>query len=138
MKNVLLIATLLLTVMSYGQRGEKRMEAREKMNPEQIASIKSKKMALELSLSEKQQKEVYDLTLKQAQDRPEKMSKEKMQKMSQEDRVAMIESKLDKQIEAKREFKKILNEQQYERFEKMMNKRKKGAKKKMKKRRENR
>lgn len=138
MKNVILIAILLLTAFSYGQRPEKRMEVRESMTPQQEASIKSKKMALELDLTEKQQDEVYKLLVDQATNRPAKLSKEERQKMTQEARVALTENRLQEQIEFKRDLKEVLSMEQYEQFEEMMSKRKKGAKKRMNKRKGNR
>ncbi len=138
MKNAILIMALIFTAVSYGQRGEKRMEARQSMTPQQEASIKSKKMALHLDLSEKQQNQVYDLLLEQAKDRPKKMTKEEREKMSEEDRIAQMEARLDQQIATKRELKKVLSVEQFEKFETTMNKRKKGAKERLKKRRQDR
>lgn len=138
MKNVILIATLLLTAFSYGQRPEKRMEVRESMTPQQEASIKSKKMALELDLTEKQQDEVYKLLVDQATNRPAKLSKEERQKMTQEARLTLTENRLQEQIDFKRDLKEVLSMEQYEQFEEMMSKRKKGAKKRMNKRKGNR
>lgn len=137
MKNVILITAILISALSFSQRGEKRMQARESMTPQQEASIKSKKMALELDLTEKQQVQVFDLLKEQASNRPERLSKEAREKMSQDERLKAKEARLDDQIALKRELKNILNEEQYEKLEKMMDKRKKGAKKKIKERRAN-
>lgn len=138
MKNVILIATLLLTALSYGQRGENMKKGKEKLTPQQEASIKSKKMALELDLTDQQQDKVYNILLNQANNKPAKISKEERKNLSQEERVALTEQRLEKQIAMKREFQKVLSEEQYEKFEKMMNKRKKGAKERLKKRKEDR
>jgi len=104
-------------------RIEKR-DMRENLTPQDIASLKSKKLTLQLDLSDKQQKVVYDILLTQAQDQ-NKLRKERLahktqgSKPSKEELVAFKNERLEKQIELKREMKAILSSEQYAKFEKM-------------------
>ncbi len=154
MKNLLMIAIAFLTINATaqerkkeGQKGEmkERMEMRNKMTPEETANLKTKKMTLHLDLTEKQQSEVEKLLLDQAKTRTAKMEEFKSrremadgEKPSKEERLKMANARLDHQIEMKKKMKAILNAEQYEKFEKMQEKRQgmKGHKARMQKQKE--
>ncbi len=121
MKNLLLIATFLMAGVAIAQPGKKEgKDDRQQLNPVQVASMKSKKLTLNLDLTDKQQKAVYDVVLKEASFRKEKPSREAMKEMSKDEKIALQSQRLDQQIAVKREMKNILNEEQYARWEKMM------------------
>ena len=99
-------------------------------NTEQIAILKSKKMALHLDLSEKQQQEIRTLLLqryaeKKAMQEKIKLIKKEGKKPTQEERYQFQKNRLDKQITFKKRIKRILDKNQYEKFEKMMNRKSK-------------
>lgn len=135
MKNLLMIALAVVTLnvsaqerQREGQKGamKERMEMRQDMTPQEMASLQTKKMTLHLDLTDKQQKEVEAILLEEATARKVKMAehKGKMQKAdgekpSKEERLKMMNERLDHQIEMKKKMKTILNAEQYEKFEAM-------------------
>lgn len=127
MKKVLLITLILIGFTVQAQeRGEgprkEKNEMREKMRdltPQQRAALKSKKMALHLDLNESQQKQVEALVVKQEEKRDAMRSQREEKKELTKDEAFVLKSKmLDEQIEFKKEMKSILNEDQFEKFEK--------------------
>jgi protein CpxP len=119
MKSYILLAFILFGTMSFAQppkRSQKMHHPKEKMMnmpAENIATLMSKKMTLQLDLSEVQQTKVYELILestikKKAQrvDRPKgKPSKE--QQFEQQNKM------LDDKIAFSKSMKSILNDTQY-------------------------
>lgn len=118
MKNLVVIVAFLIAGMAVAQPGG-RQEKKEKkdINPEQVATMQSKKMTLELDLSDKQQKAVYDLVLTAAKDRKERPTREALEAMTPEQKNALKIQVLDKKIAHKRAMQSILNTQQYEKWE---------------------
>ncbi|WP_179344102.1 hypothetical protein [Winogradskyella ursingii] len=138
MKNLLVIALALVTLNGVAQERKKdskdrkdRMERMKDITPTEIADLKSKKLTLALDLSEAQQKEVYQLILTDATEH-QKMRAERIAnktedaKPTKEEMVKMRNQKLDQLIEMKRKMKSILNAEQYEKFEKMSHRNRKG------------
>ena len=142
MKHILLIAIALFTLNATAQQQKPqqkkgdRTERPQRMNmfkdftPEEMAELKTKKMTLDFDLTESQKKEIYKLNLKEASDR-KKMMDERKAKMeerknnkgqnnmrSKEERFNMANDKLDKQIAHKKEMQRILNKEQFEKWEK--------------------
>ena len=79
MKKILVIAIALISLQGVAQerQREHRKEDRKErpqtlkdLTPEQAATLQTKKMALHLDLSEAQQKEIYQLNLANAKERP--------------------------------------------------------------------
>ncbi|WP_452225294.1 hypothetical protein [Lacinutrix chionoecetis] len=146
MKKLLLVALALvaLQVNAQDKREDKkelrkdRMERYQNLKPEEVANLQTKKMTLALDLSEAQQKQVEALNLKNAKTRKANMekkmaSKEAKKELSQDEKLKRANDKLDAQIATKREMKKILTPEQYEKYSKMSGKRKmKGKRGKMK------
>jgi protein CpxP len=139
MKNLLMIAIAFLTISATaqerkkdGQKGDSKehMDMRKDMTPEENAQLQTKKMTLELDLTEKQQVEVEKVLLAEAKTRKAKMEefkakkdKAESEKPSKEDRLKMANERLDYQIEHKKKIKAILNAEQYAKFEKMQEER---------------
>jgi len=106
------------------ERGEK-MERYQDYTPEEIANLQTKKMTLHLNLNESQQKEIKELNLENAISRETMMKAHKaqkesgnMEKPSKEARLKMMNDRLDRQIERKGKMKKILNADQFTKWEK--------------------
>lgn len=136
MKKLFLIALALVTIQVSAQnkkQGDKkgdRMENRQGMKdftPEEMAQLQTKKMTLDLDLTASQQKKIEKLNLEKATDRKAKMEARqakmkagKGEKPSKEERLAMMNERLDKQMETKKKMKQILNDDQFEKWEKTM------------------
>ena len=106
------------------ERGEK-MERYQDYSPEEMANLQTKKMTLHLDLNESQQKEIKKLNLENAIARKAKMEAHKAQKESgniekpsKEARLKMMNDRLDHQIKMKSNMKKILNADQFTKWEK--------------------
>ncbi|MCF8714006.1 hypothetical protein JM658_04125 [Joostella atrarenae] len=131
-KTIGLLALVLITATSFAQerggrenRNEDRKEKREDfkdmykdLTPDQIAELKTKKMALELDLSDAQQKDIFSLNKDMATKHKAKMEtfkdkKEKGEKPSSEELYEMMKNKLDEQLAVQTKMKNILNEDQY-------------------------
>lgn len=135
MKNLLMIVLAVVTISVSaqerkrdGQKGamKEHMELHQDMTPQEMASLQTKKMTLQLDLTDKQQKEVESILLEEAKMRKAKMAERKAKmgktdgvKPSKEERLKMVNERLDQQIEMKKKMKAILNAKQYEKFEAM-------------------
>ncbi|OUS11404.1 hypothetical protein A9Q93_11210 [Nonlabens dokdonensis] len=115
MKKLMILVAILTVGFANAQRGMRDS------SPEQIASIKSKKMTLALDLNTQQQSQVESILLKEAKERAaNRLTKEERAELTKEQKVAKMEKMLEKRIETKRQMKSILNADQYAKFEKMM------------------
>ncbi|REH54549.1 hypothetical protein C7448_10269 [Tenacibaculum gallaicum] len=124
MKRLLTILILAVgfTVTTQAQKRDKAKH--EKLTVEQKTELAVKKMTLQLDLTEAQQRQVKPLIAEQVAKRQEMWAKRKAMKKSgnkltADQKYAMKSKMLDKQIAYKTKMKRILNEQQYERYEKM-------------------
>lgn len=127
--SVVLIAFFMVTATAQ----EKQRRARSDFSPEQMAEIQTKKMALYLDLSESQQRDVLEINRALAEKRKQKMErykamKEKGERLSDEERFNHANAQLDEQLEVQKKMKKILNEEQYQKWRKMSAKKQKKAK----------
>jgi len=145
MKKLILIALALVTIQVSAQnrkqefRKGERMEKGQRMSdltPEEMAQLQTKKMTLALDLTEAQQKKIEKLNLENAKDRKAKMEARqakmkdsKGEKPSKEERLKMMNERLDKQIEMKQKMKKILDDEQLEKWEKNHAQKQRAAKK---------
>jgi periplasmic protein CpxP/Spy len=136
MKKLIIIAIALISIQGIAQEERKerpnRKEMAQKMSdltPEETASLRTKKMTLHLDLNKSQQAEVYKLNLENAnmrknmmETRKAKMQSGSMEKPTKEQRLAMENAKLDHQIAMKAKMKTILNNDQYVKWEKSLEK----------------
>ena len=145
MKKLLIVALALFALQVTAQdKKEDRKDRKEKMehhknmDPIEMAKINTKKMTLALDLSQDQQNKVEKLNIKNAELRKVAMEKRKAlkdddKKPTPEEKLKKENEKLDHQIATKREMKKILTPEQYEKYNKMSKKRiMKGKRGKMK------
>jgi len=126
MKKVFLFLTLCITMLTNAQE---RKGAVEKMNAEQQTILLVKRMTLTLDLNEKQQEEIKSLLLDRAQKKAahqlaQKTKKEKGEKPTADEKFKNQSQLLDDQITFKAKMKKILNEEQFKKWETNQNNRK--------------
>lgn len=129
MKKIVVLIVLMVGITAMAQKPERERGHRgdmKDMSPEQIATLQTKQMTLALDLSDAQQKEIQSINLENAVKRSEKMDEMKARKesgeakkLTSEERYAMKTAMLDHQIAQKEKMKKILNKEQYEKWEKM-------------------
>ena len=127
MKKVMLVLLCMAGITTMAQKGEKKgQRAMNDMTPEQMATLRTKEMTLNLDLNDAQQKQVQALNLKNAKSHKATMEKRKAMKENEEtkkptsdERYAMKNERLDKMIAVKTEMKEILSPEQYEKWEKM-------------------
>lgn len=142
MKKIIAILVLAIgfTISTQAQRSKKGDF--EKLTTEQKTELAVKKMALKLDLTPAQQRQIKPLLAERiakrktmhAKRKAMKENGEKREKLSANERFEKQSKMLDRQIAFKADMKRILNDKQYERFEKMVGKRKHKAMKKLKKR----
>ena len=125
-KAILALCLMGVTSLMAQERGERNhRQALRDLSPEQVATLKTKKMTLALDLTEAQQEQVRSLHLENAKLRKSKMEEHKQRKENNNDkptideRYAMQIERLDNQIAHKAEMKTILSAEQYEKWEKM-------------------
>ncbi len=130
MKKLLLTTLIAITVASVSvaqhaprSGGMKMMQWHQKHNftPEQLATLKAKKLTLALELTDKQQKELEKLFSEE-----EKMMQKHHQKMKADqqagkevNRYEMMNEHMNLQIDHQRKIKNILNEDQHAKWSKM-------------------
>ncbi|MEH6682258.1 MAG: hypothetical protein V7724_17070 [Sediminicola sp.] len=132
MKKVLFTIVMVLGLTAFAQKGDGhkgRQSDWKDMSPEQMATLKTKKMTLALDLSDPQQKEVQQMNLTEATSRQARMQEWKAKKESTEfkkptsqERYEMKIALLDSQISKKEKMKSILSEEQYQKWERMHSK----------------
>tara|TARA_R110002033_G_scaffold165589_1_gene203516 strand:+ start:252 stop:710 length:459 start_codon:yes stop_codon:yes gene_type:complete len=129
MKKLVVLIVLMAGITAMAQKPERERGHRgdmKDMSPEQIATLQTKQMTLALDLTDAQQKEIQSLNLENAVKRSEKMDEMKAKKesgeakkLTSEERFAIKTAMLDHQIAQKEEMKKILNKEQYEKWDTM-------------------
>lgn len=138
MKKLVALFLLMFTVSTTLVAQKKQ---KDELSIDQKTELKLKKMTLKLDLTPKQQRQLKPLLAQSISDHmamkeKRKAMKSKGQKPSADERYEMTNKMLDKQIAFKAEMKKILNEKQYERFEKSQARRGHKMKKRIKKHKE--
>lgn len=134
MKNLFLIALALVSLQISAQdkkdmhREGDRKERAERMSSytaEEQAQLQTKRMTLDLDLTEAQQQKIMALNLENAKERKAMMEarkammgqKEAGKELSKEEKLKMKNDMLDKQIAMKQQMKTILDEKQYAKWE---------------------
>ncbi|WP_158978434.1 DUF4890 domain-containing protein [Cellulophaga sp. L1A9] len=130
MKKIITVIVLFIGLNAMAQRSE-----RKDIDPEAFAQKNTERLTKELGLNEDQQAKVYDINLRNAQERTSKMEERKSgerKKPTEEEREAR-KTEMEAQLNAhKEEMKAILNKEQFQKWETMQEKRgngKRGAKK---------
>ena len=126
------MALVTMQVTAQEHRNEHQKEAKkERMHKqmnfthEEMATLQTKKMVLRLDLTETQQHEIHKINLANTKERKAKMeARKKMrednkgEQTSKESRFKMMNERLDKQISNKKDMKRILSKEQFEKWEK--------------------
>lgn len=118
MKNLIVAFAIMISTLSFAQKGE-----REKVSPEQRVDKQVKEMTSNLNLSEKQQGEVKAILLEQSKKREAKRAemkaaRERGETPTDEQRAEMKKKMIDEQLEMKTKMKKILSEEQLKKLKK--------------------
>lgn len=135
MKKLVALFILMFTVSTTLVAQKKQ---KDELSIDQKTELKLKKMTLKFDLTAQQQRQIKPLLAQSISDHmamkeKRKAMKSKKQKPTADERYEMANKMLDKQIAFKTEMKKILNEKQYEKFEKTHARRGHKMKKRMKK-----
>lgn len=122
MKNLtgILVISLLLATTGYSQQKRDRAHRVSDFSPEQIATIKSKKMTLHLDLNENQQQEVFKLfkdCAEESKNARTNFKKEKGTSLSSDEKFKLKNAKLDRKIAHKKALQKILTKEQFQKWE---------------------
>lgn len=141
----MLIAIAFLTLNALAQDKHNRKNEFKNLSAEEVATLQTKNLTLQLDLTESQQTAVKSLVLKEAKyreqkkaEREEKKKNDDFKKPTKEERYAMANDRLDRQIEMKKQMKAILNAAQYEKWEAIVSEKRKGMFKKRKAKRSER
>jgi protein CpxP len=113
---------ILFSLTISAQRQNERQGKRADYSPEQIATLQTKKMALRLDLNENQKKEVQKLTLKYAEERQQlratlQKNKQDGTGLTSNERFERENMRLERQLAHKNSLKKILTDEQFEKWE---------------------
>lgn len=127
MKKVIVVLLCMASMSAIAQREERQQRGGpNQMTPEQTATLRTKKMALALDLTDAQQKQMQTLNLENAKTRQAAMEKRKARKENGEskkptsdERYAMKNERLDRMIAQKTQIKEILSNEQYAKWEKI-------------------
>lgn len=129
MKKTLLIVLVIVSLSgSYAQERTTEKPRRERMTIEQRNQLQLKRMTANLDLTPSQQKEMAVIIADQNSKREAKIAeikanKEAKKQLTADERFKMENEKLDAQMEHKAKMKKILNKEQFEKWEKNQKKR---------------
>lgn len=120
-----MVALAICTIQITAAQGpNKNRKAMANLEPEEIATLQTKKMTLRLDLTDAQQDDIYKINLENAKLRKAHMAERKARKESgeatkpsKEERLARANKMLDHKIAMKAKMKNILNEEQYAKWE---------------------
>jgi len=123
MNRLLIIVVLFSSFLVNAQ--EKGSEGRDnhfsEFSPEQISVLQTKKMTLLLNLDKNQQQEIQKMNFQLAKERKEKEFKKPQ---TSDERFELANSRLDKKIEVQKKMRTLLNEDQFNKWERSIGKRK--------------
>ena len=136
MKRLLLVAIAFFTLNAVAQEkktksvtlNKEQHTKQQHSTPEEMATMKTKKLSQQLDLTSNQQKEVYNLILEYSKGDTESKLKIK-EEIASKDKIDMQEAKKayiinrEKQMDQMNsKFKDILNDEQYKKYEKISSK----------------
>lgn len=115
----MIIALAFVTAVGFSQERERNREMRQKMmqerqslTPEQRAELNTKRLAIQLDLTETQQKDVLNLQLEMAKERSEK-KQELKNKAEEAGFYERTNKRLDYRLNYQEKMKAILTDSQY-------------------------
>lgn len=123
MKKLSLALILLISISAFSQqKGQYNKSKMADMSSEEIATLQTKKLTLQLDLNQVQQQEIKKLYKEKAEERKammaarQKMSPENAEKQK-ENRFERSNARLDQQLAQQEKMKKILNEDQFKKWQ---------------------
>jgi len=121
----LTVIILLFSLTISAQQKQQRSFRASSFTPEQMATLASKKMTLNLDLDKNQEAAVFKLMKQHAENRQSsiaeiKKRKESGTKPTNEEKFQMLNARLDERIAQKYAMKNILSNEQFEKWEKSM------------------
>ena len=132
MKKLIVFAALVISSATFGQENHRekrehhkkgRMEMMKDLSPEQMATLRTKKLTLALDLTKTQQNKMHALHLENAKAKKDQMKKREQlkgtekPKLSSDEKYQKMNSVLDRKIEMKSKMKSILTEEQFQKWE---------------------
>lgn len=133
MKKLIMTVALLAAITASAQRHEGKDFTKD-LSPEEVATLKTKKMTLDLALDKKQSDKVYTIVLDQVKDRKamavNRKEKGERPELTKEERFTKMNKRLDKRIAVQNEMKAILTESQFEQYKNSQERNGKKGKKK--------
>jgi hypothetical protein len=123
MKKLSLFLIMLISISAFSQQKDQHQRADMKnMSAEEMATLQTKKLTLLLDLDQAQQLEVKKLYQEKAEARKAMMAEHKAMmaedsEKSKEKRFERMNGGLDKQLEYQEKMKKILNEEQFKKWQ---------------------
>jgi len=126
MKKWIVAAFIFTATLTFAQ--EQKVE-KERLTPEQRTELYVKNMAMKLDLNDKQQKQFKALMLEQNQKREaarkdRQNRKEELKNLTADERFKMQNEAMDEEMAFRKKMKKILSEDQYEKWEALHERRK--------------
>jgi len=121
MKNLIVLAVLVVGLTTFAQekKGSPKRDRMERFTPEQQNQLELKKMTLDLDLNAEQQKALSAIIAEKSIKREAMKAehRDKTNKPTADERFAMMNKMLDEQIEMKGKMKKILDPEQFKKWE---------------------
>ena len=121
MKKIMIFLFLGTTLLSFAQTENRQKKMNADFTSEQKAILKTKQMALELDLTDGQQKQMLALNKKWAEEKTTRkaaMKSVNKEEMTSDERFNHMNAMLDSKIAHQNEVKKILSEEQYNAWKK--------------------
>ncbi len=123
MKKLSLFLIMLISLSAFSQqKGQHHKADKTDMSAEEIATLQTKKLTLQLNLDQAQQQEIKKLYKEKAEERKALMAEHK--KMREEDveklkekRFEVKNARLDRELAHQERMKQILNEEQFNKWQ---------------------
>ncbi|MFD1293393.1 Spy/CpxP family protein refolding chaperone [Lutibacter holmesii] len=130
------VIAMLISLNITAQKNNKQQRNRSDFTPEQMATLKVKKMTLDLDLNDSQQKEIYAIEKTNAEERVKirtqmRANRDNGVQLSSDEKFELQQTRLDKMIAHKAALKTILTKDQFTKWEENMNSRKRDGKKQL-------
>ena len=121
MKKIASIALVALFTISTFAQKQQRKQQRPDFTVDQMAELQTKKMTLHLDLTEDQVQQILEINKQHAVERKQKTEEHKALKQSEKELSSdeiftKKNDRLDKMIAHKAEMKKVLNDEQFEKW----------------------
>lgn len=122
MKKIFSLILVIFTVFAYSQQRNQAHKMVKDLNPEQKAILKTKKMAIALDLSDSQLSQMMDLNKTWVQNHHDEIKTFKntdKESLSTDQKFDAMNSMLDQKLTYQRKVAQILNDEQYQSWKKM-------------------